>query len=165
MPTDRLTDARDTSLDQADTMLRELFDARLAILRREAAAEAQISEIRERLRLDTAQHRLLVELREAQLSAFILANRDLFDRPRMRRTSWGSYGLRSSSRLEIREPDLLIQWAKDNGYTDLYRTTETLLKPAVAKRLAAGEIIPGADVDHGEASEYKLDTAALEAAL
>lgn len=162
---ERLTDARDLPADQGENLLRDLFDARLAVMRREAAAERQISAIREHVRLDTAGHRALVELREAQLSSYILANPQDFQRPRMRKTPWGSYGLRTSTRLDIQDPEALLQWAKENGYTDLYRVEETILKPAVSKRLQAGEAVPGASLDRGEATEYKLDPAALEAEL
>jgi phage host-nuclease inhibitor protein Gam len=165
MSTARLTDARDTTFGAADALLQQIFDVRLAILRREAAAEKQISEIREHLSLDTAPARLNLELAEARLSAFCHAHKTEFVKPRMRATQWGKYGLRTSTRLQIRDPEALLQWAKDNGYTDLYKVEETLIKQAVTKRCQAGELVPGADLETGEASEYKLDTAALEAEL
>ena len=161
----RLTDARDTTFADADGLLQQLFDTRLAILRLEAAAEKQISELRDQLALNTAQDRQRLELAEARLSAFIHAHKDAFSKPRMRQTPWGKYGMRTSTRLEISDPAALLQWAKDNGYADLFKVEETLVKPAVTKRLQAGELVPGADLDTSETPEYKLDTAALEAEL
>jgi len=162
---ERLTDARDTTMQEADALLQGIFDARLSILRSEAAAEKQISEIREQLRLNTADARMRLELREARLSAFIMAHRAEFAKPRMRSTPWGKYGLRSSSRVTVADPDALIAWAKEQGHMDLVKVEAVVVKPAVAKRLAAGMDLPGCSVETGEASEYKLDTAALEAEL
>lgn len=162
---ERLTDARDTTCADADDLLHGIFDARLEILRREAAAEKQISEIREQLALDTTKARQYVELAEAKLSAFVHAHRDDFQKPRMRTTPWGKYGLRTSTRLIIEDAEALIEYAKDNGYPDLIKVSESIVKDAVTRRIAAGHVVPGASIERGEASEYKLDTAALEAEL
>lgn len=162
---ERLTDARDTTFGDADELLQRIFNARLAILRREAAAEKEISEIRERLRVDTADARMRLELSEAKLSAFIMANREEFTKPRMRSTPFGMYGLRSSSRVSVDDEAAVLAWAKENGYCDVIRIEECVVKPAVTKRLRAGQDIPGCSIEAGEASEYKLDTAALEAEL
>lgn len=164
-PTARLTDPRDQDLAQAEQLMREIFDARLSIMRREAAAEQQISEIREQVRLDTAQANGRLIHREAQLSALILAHQDQFQRPRMRSCKWGTYGLRSSSRLEIVDEAAILAWARGHGYVDVIKVLESVVKPAVSKRLAAGEDVPGCRVDRAQASEYKLDPALLKAEM
>lgn len=161
----RLDDARDTGFRETDALLADIFQARLAILRAEAAAEARIAKVREALDADTATPRRDLELAEARLSAAVHARRDAFRKPRMRVTPWGKYGLRTSTRLTVADPDALIRHAKEQGYVDLYRVVETVDKPAVARRLQDGQSLPGCTVDQGEASEYKLDTAALDAAL
>lgn len=158
----RLTDPRDQGLAQAEPLMRDIFAARLAILRREAAAEAQISEIREQVRLDTATYRARLELHEAQLSSLILAHQDEFLRPRTHACKWGTYGLRSSSRLEILDEAAVLAWARGHGYADVIKVVESIIKPAVSKRLAAGEDVPGCRIDRAQASEYKLDPALLE---
>lgn len=162
---DRITDPRDVTFEQTDTLIAEIFDARLTILRREAAAEAQIATIRETLQEETADERRRLELAEARLSAAIHAHREAYQKRRMRVTPWGKYGLRTSTRVEIDDPDLVISHAKSAGQLDLVRTTESVNKDAVARRLRAGEAVPGTRLDQAEASEYKLDTAALEAEL
>lgn len=161
----RLTDARDTTFAESDALLAEVFQHRLAILRAEAGAEARIAKVREALDAETAPARQRLELAEARLSAAVHAHRDAFQKPRMRVTTWGKYGLRTSTRLTIADVEALIEHAKDHGYTDLYRVVETLDKPAITKRLQAGQPLPGCSLDQGEASEYKLDPAALQEAL
>lgn len=161
----RMTDGRDTALAEMDALLADIFQARLAILRAEAAAEARIAKVREALDAETAPARQRLELAEARLSAAVHANRDAFRKPRMRVTAWGKYGLRASTRLSVADPDGLVEFAKDHGYTDLYRVLESLDKPAITKRLQAGQSLPGCTLDQGEASEYKLDPAALQEAL
>lgn len=163
--TARLTDPRDQALDQAEELMQRIFYCRLAILRREAAAEAQIAEIREQVRLDTAQATAALHLHEARLSALILAHADEFERPRNRTCCWGTYGLRTSTRLEIADEEALLAWARENGYDDVIRIAETVARDAVKRRINAGETVPGANLVRAEASEYKLDPALLEAEM
>lgn len=164
MPT-RLTDTRDMTADQADQVLREIFRRRLDILRAEAQAEARINAIRTGLTNVTAADRAALEAAEARLDSYIHAHEELFVKPRMRVTPWGTYGLRSSTRTVIDSREEAIAYAKKKGYTDMVQVTEALVTKAVAKRLAAGEAIPGVRRETGEAAEYKLDTAALQAEL
>lgn len=161
----RLTDPRDQALDQAEEFMERIFRSRLSILRREAAAEAQIAEIREQVRLDNAQATAALHLHEARLSALILAHADEFERPRNRTCRWGTYGLRTSTRLEIADEEALLAWARENGYDDVIRVAESVVKPAVKRRIEAGEAVPGAELVRADASEYKLDPALLEAEM
>lgn len=160
--TSRLTDPRDQDLARAEQLMHDIFQARLAILRREAAGEAQVSEIREQVRLDTATYRAALELHEAQLSALILAHQDAFARPRMHTCKWGTYGLRSSSRLEILDEAAVLAWARERGYVDVIKVVESVIKPAVSRRLNAGEDVPSCRIETNQASEYKLDPALIE---
>lgn len=163
--TARLTDPRDQDLAQAEVILSRIFMDRLAVLRREAAAEQQISEIREQVRLDTAYYLDSLQLHEAVLSTLILAHQDQFQRPRMRACKWGTYGLRSSSRLEVIDEAAILAWAREHGYVDCIKVVESVIKPAVSKRITAGEDVPGCRVDRAQASEYKLDPALLQAEM
>ena len=161
----RMTDTRDMTPEQADVALQMIFLARLYILRMEAEAEKDIDLTRQSLALATAETRTTLAVKEAQLNAYILRHPDEFARPRMRKTPWGTYGLRSSTRTVIENEAALIEWAKENGHMDLVQTVEKIAQKAVAKRIKSGQEIPGARSETGETAEYKLDTAALEAEL
>ena len=165
MTTVRIADPSRLTQEQADQILRSIFDARLGILRAEAAAEKKIAAIRADLDAATSADRASLTEHEGKLASYVLAHQEQFQKPRMRKTSFGRYGLRSSTRTMIDDETALIAWADANGLADLVATVRRPVLPAVAKRLSDGVAIPGAHTETADAAEYKLDPAALAEAL
>lgn len=161
----RMTTTAEMTLDDADQVLAEIFQCRLSILRIEADAEAKIAPFKEAA--EDASKPLQAELERltAALEGFVYSHASAFEKPRMRATQWGSYGMRASSSLQIRNEHELIAWAKRTGNADLVKTVESVVKPAITKRIKAGERIPGASIKTTDTPEYKLDTAVLQAEL
>lgn len=165
MSTTRMTDTRDMTEKQADELLQRIFSLKLSILRAEAAAEAEIEAVRQRLENETYDSRSALRAAESNLDRYIHAHRERFEKPKMRPTPWGKYGLRKSTRLRISSVSSLIETAREHGYTDCIEETVKIIKKAVSKRLRDGEKLPGAYLEVGQTAEYKLDAAAIEEQL
>jgi len=82
----------------------------------------------------------------ARITEFARDNPDRFDSPRKHPVGEiGSYGLTTSpAYVEITDEEAYLGFALTQGYDDLYTTEYTPDKVGAAKRIAAGEDIPGA---------------------
>ena len=74
----RLADVRATTLEDAKAAFATLALAKLRCEKRNASAEVRISKIKEVLALDNGDDAAQIAEAEETLSAFILANRDMF---------------------------------------------------------------------------------------
>lgn len=165
MPPVKLADTRLMTLDGAKQCLEQIAHAECRLASKAARYEKAIAAAKSRFEAETAGDRALIAEREQQLTAFILANRELFKSPRAVRTEFGEFGLRlANNKLAVADEAAAIQFALDNGYDDLVETVRTLLKDAVKKRLAAGEQIPGCQIPKGDMAFYKVARSLLEAA-
>lgn len=122
----------------------------LRIIAHKARADARIAE----LKADLADAIAEDEERMAELApaviAWLLAHKPDFcdQRKKTVDTPTAKFGFRKCSNTVIDDPDLVLRWARNNGYTDVYAETEiTLSRTAIRKRIAAGEDVPGARLD------------------
>ena len=134
----RIADLRTTlTLDDTDRMMEEY--ARVAA--QKAALEARIE--RRIVELKAAEQPKIDNLDAAMtgladaIAAYIATHPDEFQRPRTRKTSFGEYGLRAATSLDVPPdnlPDLLADLVKDQK-TDCYRESLSLVRPACLERI------------------------------
>ncbi len=164
MPPVKLADTRTQTLESARQCIEQIAHAECRIASKCARYEKAIAAAKSRFEEETAGEQDLIAVRSAQLTQFILSHPEQFAKPRAIKTEFGSFGLRNVSNVEITDHEALTQFARDNGYTDLVKVTETLIKPAIRARLEAGELIIGASIASGEEAFYKINKALLESA-
>jgi len=134
------------TFDEVDLLYLKAARAKAVIERETAAVKAKKAELDLKLKQKIAQaEREYDELIE-QITEFASANPERFDSPRKHPVGEiGSYGLTTSpAYVEITDVDAYLTFAKERGYDDLFTTEYTPDKAGAAKRIAAGEEIPGA---------------------
>ena len=99
-----------------------------------------------------------------RLSSFVDANRSLFQKPRRRKTQWGTYGLTDASKAQIDDKDKAIDHCISNGWKDCLKNTITLLSKPLRDRLQAGESCPGARLMTGDVAGYTVKKEMIEKA-
>jgi len=160
-----LADTRMMTLEGAKQCLEQIAHAECRIASKAARYEKAIAKAKSRFESETAVDKADIKLRQDQLCDFILTHRELFKKPRAIRTEFGEFGLRkASNKLQVANVDAVIQWAQDNGYTDLYEVTKTLVIDAVKRLIAAEQEIPGCSVPKGDLAFYKIAKSLLEEA-
>jgi phage host-nuclease inhibitor protein Gam len=164
MPPVKLADTRCLNLDGAKVCLEQIAHAECRIASQRARYEKAIAKAKSRFEEETAADTRLIQERAAMLRDFILAHRDQFQKPRAVKTEFGSFGLRAVSNVAITDEAALVQFARDQGYTELIETITRIRKETVRVRLELGEIVPGAAVARGDEAFYKVDKALLETA-
>lgn len=160
----KLADTREMTLDYAVEIHRRLAQVEIELAVKEAHTERRIAKIK-------AEHQKAVAGLEAErqsliqeLTAYILMHPEQFEKPRAIRTDFGRFGRRKVSNVAIIDQDRVVQWALDNGYTDAVKTVHRIVKPALAKRIRAGESVPGAALREGEEAFYAVDKSLIDAA-
>ncbi len=159
MAATRLADPRGLdamTAEQADALFAELAQADIRVKKAQAAAEKRIADIKERCAQETAADQEAVAALAERLSAYILAHRDRFLKPRQRKTEYGKYGLRTSTRTDILDEDALRAISDERGL-GLYRVEAKIDKKAVEKALADGEDLgDAARVVSGDVASYDV---------
>jgi len=162
MPT--LNDTRTLSLDEAPGLLEQIARASCRIERARATYEEQIARRRSAFVEATCDDEQLVDQLADRLSRIIDAHPDAFKRPRAVTTAFGRFGRRKVSNVLVEDADAAVEYALDSGYADLVKTVHKLQRSALAKRLRAGEDIPGVGLETGERSFYEVDRTLLKQA-
>ncbi len=152
------------SLDDA----RKAFDS-LAMLiiktaAREAACEKRIARLKHEHDVSTEADRKQIQTLEADITAFIQGNKQLFKDPRKVQTAMGSFGLQAVSDLIIVDEEVLLKHLVGKQMKDCYETVEKLIKKAIKKRIEAGESMPSAKINKGDTAVYKVDKSLIDAA-
>jgi phage host-nuclease inhibitor protein Gam len=98
------------------------------------------------------------------LARFIETHKELFQKPRKIKTTFGSFGLQDCSELEVLDEEKLQDVLLERGYEDCYLVMRKLIKPAIRRRIDEGERIPGARVKEGDTAVYKVAAALIEKA-
>ena len=163
MPT-KLADTREMTLDDARKLHEKIARLEIDLAVKQAHAERRIAKMKAEHQEDIAP---LVAERDRlakDLAAFILAHPEDFKRPRAVRTEFGRFGKRKVSNVAVLDKKQAVQWALDNGYDDAVKTKHLLVKPAIAKRIRAGEDVPGVALREGEEAFYAVDKALIDAA-
>jgi len=154
----RLADTRKLTLDDARGLFEDLARAQVRIWRRTAAAEDRLAAIKSRLDQDNQEDAATVAAAAGTLREFILANKDLFLKPRKVKTPFGTFGLETERELEITDEDALLQALLERGYDDCLKTTHSIMKKPVTVRIQEdGEQFPGCRVLEGDVAKYKVD--------
>ncbi len=161
----RLADLRTTlTLDSATELFNRLARAVLALEAKDAACERRLADLKLIHERQTAELREAIQADSAKLTAFIEANRHLFKDPRKVKTSLGAFGLQAASELLVNNQEALLNAIMENGYDDCVKVVRTLIKPAIRKRIDAGEKLPGAAVRSGDTAVYAVDRALIDKA-
>ena len=144
------------TVEDADALFQHLALLETRIAAKTAAADKKIAEIKKRLKEETDSDSEALASVKAELTRYIGAHPERFAKPRMRKTAFGQYGLRTSTKLEITDADAVIDYSDDAGL-DLYETSRTVIAKAVSAAMADGHIIPGVQQLSGSVASYKVD--------
>ena len=133
------------TVQEADELFLQIARIKAKIEKETASHKAKLAELelahKNKLSASLAEKDAL----EAELSAYILANPDRFEKPRKHVVGQiGTYGITTDPAfVEITCADTVLTFALDNGYDDIQRVTRSVDRNAVARRIADGEEIPG----------------------
>lgn len=152
MCADRLADLRTTilNLDQAKSTFdrmaqltiyveaedarfeRKIVDAKIAHFSKQSEMKAEIAALKE----------LIVP--------WVAANPGEFGKSRKVKTELGSFGYQTVTDTVIEDDVVVLDHCMENGYDDCVATQHKLIKPALRKRVEAGETIPGVVIRNGD---------------
>ena len=136
------------TVQEVDDIFLRIARTAAMIDREEAAHQKKLAELE--LAHKTKLDALVAEKREltTELERAVMANQERYETSRTHQVGRiGAYGIKTAPpKVEIRDLGALVQFALENGYTDLIQTKHTPIKRAILKRILAGEEIPGAKV-------------------
>lgn len=160
----QLTDMRNDKLqtvEDADACFARIAVAEIELAKKAAQAEARIAAIKTKLEADTETLQQELDADRKSLSLYIVTHQQRFDKPRKRKTSWGRYGLQTSSRVEIYDREAALRDAIRNC-RDCVMTVLDL--PACRKLVKDGTQIDGCEKSDGQIAHYTVDKALLDEA-
>lgn len=133
---------------EADDLFLRIARLKAAIDKQIAAHKKKLAELELAHKEKIAEDLAAKEALEKELSAYVLANPDRFQKPRKHPVGQiGTYGITTDpAYVEITGEDAVVEYARENGYDDLILLQVKLDKDAIRRRIEAGEIIPGADL-------------------
>lgn len=149
------------SVEDADSVMREIAEAETSIAELKAKAERRIADAKAEYADQTESLELIIRQRAAVLERYIAAHPERFAKPRARRSNWGEYGLRSVSSIEIEDIAALTRYA-ERHHLAVLRIETTLDRKAVAAELAKGVELPGVCRVSGERAFYKVSKALID---
>lgn len=165
MTTKRLEDTRiyqSMTTEEADQIFGELAVLEVRILARTAATDKRIAELKQKSADETAELEEQLSRKRDALQEYIKAHPERFVKPRMRKTEFGKYGLRSAEKIVVDDPEAVIRFADDMGLEDLCEVQRKVTAGKVKDALAAGMNVPGVRKISGEVASYTVDRAATE---
>jgi len=152
------------TLGDADATFDKMAVAEIAVTKIAARFELAIAKLKAKAAELIAPHQKICDEEWDKLSKFIISHAHLFQDPRSRKTSYGSYGLRAGkASVEISDEDKVIEFA-DRHQLDLYATSYVIDKNAVKGELAKGKVPgaslkPAADEVFGKVEKRLIDDA------
>ena len=150
-----------TSVAEADELFAQLAQLEISIRKKQAAADKRIADIKAALEDDTAADRAALKILVDELSLYITSHKDRFVKPRKRKTPWGTYGLRTATKLEVLSEEALMAISDKFGL-DLYKTSTAIDKKQVEKAISDGFDLQGAAaIISGDLATYDIDKALL----
>ncbi len=161
-----LKDLRDglKSLEEADREFENLAMLEIDIAKIEAACEKKLAEVKAEYARTLDGFTVMREASVKRLSSFVDGNRSLFQKPRRRKTQWGTYGLTDASKAQIDNKDAAIDHCESHAWNDCLKLSITLLLKPLRDRLQAGETCPGARLLTGDIAGYTVKKELLDAA-
>jgi hypothetical protein len=153
-----LKDLRDSlkTIDDADREFENLAMLEIDIAKIEASCEKRIAEVKAEYARTLDGFTVMRDSSVKRLASFVDANRSLFQKPRRRKTQWGTYGLTDASKAQIDNKDDAIKSCIEQGWKDCIKTTLTLLSKPLRDRLIAGENCTGARLVSGDVAGYTI---------
>lgn len=132
----------------------------------DAKLEAAIADLKALHEKATAEDRAGIALAAERLTSYIATHPASFEDPRKVKTSFGSFGLRHISSLEITDERRLISWLVNSGVAGCLKTTVKPDKTAIRKLIDAGTIKTpsGAEIQEADAPVYEVDKSLIERA-
>jgi phage host-nuclease inhibitor protein Gam len=143
------------------TEIRKLTCEREVIL---ARAEKRIAEISAKAQAACAPLDAMLSAHERDIAAYIVQHPAEFQRPRRHRCPDGIFGLRTSSRLDVRDRDKLLDHILDCGYDDCVKIKRSLNVEGIKTRIMNGERMPGASIQTGDIAFYEVEKQLVEEA-
>jgi phage host-nuclease inhibitor protein Gam len=168
MPVTNTSDNREfqsTTVDEADKKFDQLAQLEIRIKARRASAEKRIADIKAKAEADTEADQTEYKELAEWLDKYILANKNRFLKPRMRKTAFGRYGLRTAKKLTITDEQAVIDSARKNELDDIIEMKYRINKKAVEQAIADGKDIDGAKIVSGDLAGFTVDKKLLDAAL
>lgn len=141
--------------DEADQIFQQIAEITVAATAEAAKAEKQITAIKTKAADVRADFQKLLAPLEAQLQDYINAHPERFVKPRMRKTEFGQYGLRSVTNLEVIDEAAALMSCKAQGIQAIV-VTEKLNKKAVEKAISDGLTVTGCEMRSGEIVKYDV---------
>ena len=161
----QLADSRiPMTLADAEGILEQLAHLECSIAKRDAAAEAKINATKSAVAEANALDKATQELLEERLLRFVDGNPALFAKPRARKTEFGEFGRRKSTRLEI-EDDAAAMADIEAQQIPAIETKRTINKPALKQAIEEGKSVAGCELREGEISYYTIAKALIKKAL
>ena len=167
MAVTRISDNREfesATVAEADKNFEELARLEIGIKAKKAAAEKRIAEIKAKLAADIESSVDEYNEKADWLNRYILANKGRFAKPRMRKTEFGKYGLRTATKLKIQDANLVIKYA-EGAELPLFTVKKSVDKKEVEKHIAEGHVVPGAKIVSGDIAGFSVSKALLDAEL
>ena len=152
------------TIEEADREFENLALLEIDIAKIEAACEKRIAEIKAEFARTLDGFTVMRDASVKRLASFVDANRSLFQKPRRRKTQWGTYGLTDASKAKITNKDEAIAHCISNDWNDCLKKTIKLLVKPLRDRLQAGDTCPGARLLTGDVAGYTIKKELLDAA-
>ena len=153
------------TVEDADHEFENLAMLEIDIAKIEAACEKKLADVKADYARTLDGFQVMRESSVKRLASFVDANRSLFQKPRRRRTMWGTYGLTDASKAKIISKDAAIAHCLANDWNDCLKKTIRLLSKPLRDRLQAGEVCPGARLVSGDVAGYTVKKELIEKAI
>ena len=161
-----LKDLRESirTIEEADATFERIARCEIQLAEAEACFESKVAELKSIYEQSCAF--VINERSDAvkRLSAYVEGHRMEFQKPRRRKTAWGTYGLTDATKAKIDNKDMAIGYCLSVGWTDCIKTTLTLLSKPLRDRLLAGDDVPGARLVSGDIAGYTIKKELIDSA-
>lgn len=164
MTTTKLADTREMTLQDAVAVFADLAQAEIRLAKLTVATEDRIARLKAEYDANSEALRLARDAHARRLEQFIMGHPEQFQNPRAVVTDYGKFGRRNVANVEVADPQAVIDWALETGSLDTIKVTRAPVKPAIGKRLRAGEEVPGCRLVEGEEAFYQVDRQLMDAA-
>ena len=162
----RISDNREAlamSSEEADLLFQQIAELEIAATATAAQYEKELAAVKSRAAIAQSETDAIAKPLRERLNAYITTHPERFAKPRMRKTEFGSYGLRSATKLEITDEAAALMSVKAQGI-HAYTIIERLDKKAIEKAISDGITVTGAEIRTGEIAKYEVARALIDRA-
>jgi phage host-nuclease inhibitor protein Gam len=163
----KLADKKTTlqSLEEAaDLFVRQIIPLNVRLIKEKAMKAARIARINADHASKVAPIRADLVAAEKDLSAYIQAHPERFQKPRHHACDGGKFGLQTSAEVVIANEEALAERLLEDGLTDCVEIKYTFNKTALKKRIEAGQTFPGATLKKGDIAHYTISRELIDQA-